>query len=343
MIRSTSPRRSTSSVRKLGRRATFKDCLTRGRGPFILVLNDVQNGKAETGQGRSNPPACPGDSNQAVQTARFRTYDDARYRGGCRALARCRIPATFNRRMHSSWPATSGCRTSTRGSLRQLVQRTPISEPSSPRCSAPSWTSWAGIESCWLPLSEIWETFLTRYVCSAGRPRPSASGASPSSSPFSTSLRSPMTCVASWVERFGLLISVCFCSSSTIGSPKQARTHKVVDMLRGLVAIGIPLLTHPLAAPIRSRLLDFLAERRIRHGEERRHDDPRCHCFAVCGGVGQALGGRRRSFAEPRHCLHDRHSTWLDSEVVVRGIAGWVVARAVNLISATDPSKHYSN
>ncbi len=44
------------------------------------------------------------------------------------------------------------------------------------------------------------------------------------------------------------------------GSPKQARTHKLVDMLVDLVASGIPLLTHPLAAPIRGRLLDLLAE-----------------------------------------------------------------------------------
>lgn len=44
------------------------------------------------------------------------------------------------------------------------------------------------------------------------------------------------------------------------GSPKQLRTHKLVDTLVDLVASGIPLLTHPLAAPIRGRLLDLLAE-----------------------------------------------------------------------------------
>jgi len=43
-------------------------------------------------------------------------------------------------------------------------------------------------------------------------------------------------------------------------SPKQARTHKLVDTLVDLVASGIPLLTHPLAAPIRGRLLVLLAE-----------------------------------------------------------------------------------
>jgi len=44
------------------------------------------------------------------------------------------------------------------------------------------------------------------------------------------------------------------------GSPKQARTRKLAATLVELVASGIPLLTHPLAAPIRGRLLDLLAE-----------------------------------------------------------------------------------
>src|SRR6202171_4368348 len=46
------------------------------------------------------------------------------------------------------------------------------------------------------------------------------------------------------------------------GSPKQIRTHKLVDTLVDLVASGIPLLTHPLAAPIRDRFLDLLGELR---------------------------------------------------------------------------------
>src|SRR5437867_625179 len=43
-------------------------------------------------------------------------------------------------------------------------------------------------------------------------------------------------------------------------SPKQARTHKLVATLVDLVASGIPLLTLQLAAPIRGRLLELLAE-----------------------------------------------------------------------------------
>jgi len=44
------------------------------------------------------------------------------------------------------------------------------------------------------------------------------------------------------------------------GSPKQLRTHKLVDTLVDLVASGIPLLVHPLAAPVRNRLLELVAE-----------------------------------------------------------------------------------
>jgi hypothetical protein len=44
------------------------------------------------------------------------------------------------------------------------------------------------------------------------------------------------------------------------GSPKQLRTHKLVDTLVDLVASGIPLLMHPLAAPVRNRLLELVAE-----------------------------------------------------------------------------------
>jgi AcrR family transcriptional regulator len=44
------------------------------------------------------------------------------------------------------------------------------------------------------------------------------------------------------------------------GSPKHARTYKLVDTVVDLVASGIPLLTHPIAAPIQGRLLDLLAE-----------------------------------------------------------------------------------
>jgi AcrR family transcriptional regulator len=44
------------------------------------------------------------------------------------------------------------------------------------------------------------------------------------------------------------------------GSPKQLRTHKLVDTLVDLVASGMPLLMHPLAAPVRNRLLELVAE-----------------------------------------------------------------------------------
>jgi AcrR family transcriptional regulator len=43
------------------------------------------------------------------------------------------------------------------------------------------------------------------------------------------------------------------------GSPKQVRTHELVEGLVELVGNGVPLLAHPLAAPIRGRLLDLMA------------------------------------------------------------------------------------
>jgi AcrR family transcriptional regulator len=43
------------------------------------------------------------------------------------------------------------------------------------------------------------------------------------------------------------------------GSPEQVRTRKLVEAVVDLVASGVPLLGHPLAAPIRGRLLDLLA------------------------------------------------------------------------------------
>jgi AcrR family transcriptional regulator len=43
------------------------------------------------------------------------------------------------------------------------------------------------------------------------------------------------------------------------GSPKQVRTHEVVGILTDLVARGGPLLAHPLAAPIRTKLFELSA------------------------------------------------------------------------------------
>jgi AcrR family transcriptional regulator len=60
---------------------------------------------------------------------------------------------------------------------------------------------------------------------------------------------------ALWIAHLGVVLFFIH-----DGSPKQARTYKLVDTLVDLVASGIPLLTHPLAVPIRSRLLNLLAE-----------------------------------------------------------------------------------
>lgn len=60
---------------------------------------------------------------------------------------------------------------------------------------------------------------------------------------------------ALWLAHLGVLLFFVH-----DGSPKQTRTHQLVDTLVDLVASGIPLLTHPLAAPIRGRLLALLAE-----------------------------------------------------------------------------------
>jgi len=43
------------------------------------------------------------------------------------------------------------------------------------------------------------------------------------------------------------------------GSPNQARTQRLVETVIDLMASGAPLLSHPLAGPIRGRLLDLMA------------------------------------------------------------------------------------
>lgn len=43
-------------------------------------------------------------------------------------------------------------------------------------------------------------------------------------------------------------------------SPRQAKTHKVLDALVDLVASAVPLVAHPLAVPLRRKLLDLMAE-----------------------------------------------------------------------------------
>jgi hypothetical protein len=60
---------------------------------------------------------------------------------------------------------------------------------------------------------------------------------------------------ALWFTHLGVFL--CFIHD---GSPKQIRTYKLVDTLVDLIASGIPMLTHPLATPIRGHLLDLLAE-----------------------------------------------------------------------------------
>jgi AcrR family transcriptional regulator len=44
------------------------------------------------------------------------------------------------------------------------------------------------------------------------------------------------------------------------GSPNQVRTRKLAEAVVELVASGVPLLSHPLAAPIRGRLLELVAD-----------------------------------------------------------------------------------
>lgn len=60
---------------------------------------------------------------------------------------------------------------------------------------------------------------------------------------------------ALWLAHLGVLLFFIH-----DGSPKQARTRELVDALVDLVASGIPLLIHPLAAPIRARFLDLVSE-----------------------------------------------------------------------------------
>jgi AcrR family transcriptional regulator len=60
---------------------------------------------------------------------------------------------------------------------------------------------------------------------------------------------------ALWLAHLGILLFFIH-----DGSSKQLRTHKLVDTLVDLVASGLPLLMHPLAAPVRARLLQLVAE-----------------------------------------------------------------------------------
>ena len=60
---------------------------------------------------------------------------------------------------------------------------------------------------------------------------------------------------ALWLAHLGVFLFFIHDSS-----PNQARTHELVETLVDLVASGVPLLAHPLAAPIRSRLLALMAE-----------------------------------------------------------------------------------
>jgi AcrR family transcriptional regulator len=60
---------------------------------------------------------------------------------------------------------------------------------------------------------------------------------------------------ALWLAHLGVFL--CFIHDS---SPKQIRTHELVETLVDLVAGGIPLLDHPLATPFRSRLIELLAQ-----------------------------------------------------------------------------------
>ncbi|MET0405612.1 MAG: TetR/AcrR family transcriptional regulator [Cystobacter sp.] len=59
---------------------------------------------------------------------------------------------------------------------------------------------------------------------------------------------------ALWLAHLGLFLFFIH-----DGSPKQARTQKLVEALVDLTARGVPLLAHPLAAPVRSWLLQLMA------------------------------------------------------------------------------------
>ena len=58
-----------------------------------------------------------------------------------------------------------------------------------------------------------------------------------------------------WLAHLGVLLFFIHDSS-----PNQTRTRKLVDRLVDLVASGVSLFAHPLAAPIRTQLLDLVAE-----------------------------------------------------------------------------------
>lgn len=63
----------------------------------------------------------------------------------------------------------------------------------------------------------------------------------------------PILGQALWLAHLGLFLFFIHDSS-----PKQVRTQKLVEAIVDLTASGVPLLTHPLAAPVRGWLLQFM-------------------------------------------------------------------------------------
>jgi AcrR family transcriptional regulator len=63
----------------------------------------------------------------------------------------------------------------------------------------------------------------------------------------------PLLGQALWLSHLGLFLFFIHDRS-----PKQARTQKVLEALVDLTASGVPLLSHPLAAPVRGWLLRFM-------------------------------------------------------------------------------------
>jgi AcrR family transcriptional regulator len=58
---------------------------------------------------------------------------------------------------------------------------------------------------------------------------------------------------ALWLSHLGVFLFLVHDSS-----PNQVRTRKLAETIVDLVASGVPLLSHPLAAPIRGRLLELV-------------------------------------------------------------------------------------
>lgn len=58
-----------------------------------------------------------------------------------------------------------------------------------------------------------------------------------------------------WLAHLGILLFLIHDNS-----PQQARTEKLVETLVDMTARGVPLLSHPLAAPIRGRLLALMEQ-----------------------------------------------------------------------------------